>query len=367
MFFHSYLLDLLVFIYINAPFPFGYIEVAYPQAITEIQRFLQSKADDSHNDEEIRSSSMGADLATSYQQNTHNSSLLLFAVPGSGKTRSLRRLLSQRFGPYFQACSVDSTFTGIHDTSRCPWSRDSNSLFKFIKHVPSQVLTEPLKDFWISCCFQALVQSRLYLLSQFIKLSESFPQFGERSPSLLPKFWFDLQTSDEMDPFDEMLQLSCIWSAFGEAFLNLIFKGGYFKDSMQAIQQPWVFFCLDEAQSDLKIQIPDSCGTLGPKTLFDHWVFAFRHAGRWYRKKTGSQSQACANIPSFKILRILVTASTPEGRVSHVQPGTNCDEFYLRCDDSKTELLFGSDFKRLLAAVRYKSDPAVSLAQIYRP
>ena len=33
-------------------------------------------------------------------------SLVLFAVSGSGKTRSIERLLSRHFGFYFQACFV---------------------------------------------------------------------------------------------------------------------------------------------------------------------------------------------------------------------------------------------------------------------
>ena len=73
----------------------------------------------------------------------------------------------------------------------------------------------------------------------------------------------------------------------------------------------------------------------------------------------------CANTPSFKILRILVLAGETVEQVL-VYPGTGCEEFFLLCDEQQTELLFGPDFRRLLAAVRHKPAVPLSLAHYYR-
>jgi hypothetical protein len=64
----------------------------------------------------------------------------------------------------------------------------------------------------------------------------------------------------------------------------------------------------------------------------------------------------------IRILRIFITAALPNtiGVKADAVLGSNCHEYYLRCDESKTELLFGPDFDNLLNATRRAQDINVS-------
>jgi hypothetical protein len=72
-----------------------------------------------------------------------------------------------------------------------------------------------------------------------------------------------------------------------------------------------------------------------------------------------------APAPEFRILRVLVTAAVrpARGEVERVVArGTSCVEYFIRCDATQTELLFGSGFKVLLDSLRSEDK---SLSAIY--
>lgn len=64
------------------------------------------------------------------------SSVLLFAVSGSGKTRRIEHLLSQNFGFYFQACTLPADFAlcGLHGPRKIDGAGDTSLLAKIMKH-----------------------------------------------------------------------------------------------------------------------------------------------------------------------------------------------------------------------------------------
>jgi hypothetical protein len=69
---------------------------------------------------------------------------------------------------------------------------------------------------------------------------------------------------------------------------------------------------------------------------------------------------------TLKLLRIIVTASVATAKgargVPDVSVGSNCLEYFLRCDSAQTELLFGKKFQKLLDAVRNEKQ---SLSKLY--
>ncbi len=71
------------------------------------------------------------------------------------------------------------------------------------------------------------------------------------------------------------------------------------------------------------------------------------------RKRAVEQELLSWSGPYLKILRILVTAGTSTSHFKFVYQGQNrCEEYYLRCDGRHTGILFGSDWVRLLRAIR---------------
>jgi hypothetical protein len=90
-------------------------------------------------------------------------------------------------------------------------------------------------------------------------------------------------------------------------------------------------------------------------------------AGRAVHKQDlDAELALCAQTPGFKILRILVLAADPD-QETFVQPGTACPEYFILCDETQTELLFGPNYLRYLEAARYKPSNPVSIAQLYHP
>ena len=65
---------------------------------------------------------------------------------------------------------------------------------------------------------------------------------------------------------------------------------------------------------------------------------------------------------TLKLLRIIVTASVCTRGVPNVPVGSNCIEYFVRCDSALTELLFGKKFQQLLDAVRKEKR---SLSKLY--
>jgi hypothetical protein len=277
------------------------LQALMQQAENVILNYIQNRLNTPYDDKDLLATCIGSDLATKFQSAQSNLSLLLFAVPGSGKTRSLRRLLSHNYGFYFQSCSVDTTPAGIHEPCRLPGSRDSASIWRFFQYVESHFEDKPKSaSFWMTICFRNLVQWRIHMLSRFfILVAQHFPDLGHQVPSLLPLVWLDLQTSDAVDLFDQVLQLSCILpTSFMRPIYTAVRLGVDFsKDSLALIREHKLYFCLDEAQSDLSISTQYGMGAFVPQNLFDHWIFAFRECRQWCE-----QQQATSPSPAIRMV-----------------------------------------------------------------
>ncbi|PMD13487.1 hypothetical protein NA56DRAFT_694828 [Hyaloscypha hepaticicola] len=209
-------------------------------------------------------------------------SFILFAVSGSGKTRSIQGLLSQHFGFYFQSCQVPfEDVTGIHSAKRIPGSKDTLSLGKMIQHslaVTNGVL-DVHHDDWISTWFHRLVENRVVVLDKFLSTAKT----KGIAETFLPKLWLDLQLNSKVDFFDKTFQL-----------FSLINPGHNFCEMMkvwESITPQWrkkkLYFCLDEAQADLTTEV---CMSGHKVSLLNVWAWGLTGSidslhERWKTKK----------------------------------------------------------------------------------
>ena len=211
-----------------------------------IEQFLKDNRDRQHEDH-----SSGAinevDLATITDgmkiPSSKAGSLVLFAVSGSGKTRSIERLLSRHFGFYFQACFVTLQPQGLHNAWRNPGSKDTLLLGKMIRFARSihQGVREVNEASWVTKWLVSLINYRIAVFARFLTVAKELPFPME----FLPRLWFELQVSNREDLFDEGFQLACLT----DIPLTVM------KDAHELIEEQLglaqMNFYLDEAQADI--------------------------------------------------------------------------------------------------------------------
>ena len=186
-------------------------------------------------------------------------SLLVYSVPGSGKTRLIESLLSNHWGFYFIAGnlephrshrSVDENFENIYTARREGYSKDLHYLWKLIqlhhKTFPGQALWVGVLDYWLYLLFF----SRFLVLDAFIEeireYQNSFPLESKEIESVAPELWLRFQK--EKDPFSTLFWLLVVQSpSFSEKDLWHEISA-FTSDYRHAA--PFLV-CLDEAQIDL--------------------------------------------------------------------------------------------------------------------
>jgi hypothetical protein len=248
---------------------------------------------------------------------TGSGQYLLFAVSGSGKTRSIKHLLSKRFGFYFQACNLEPTETkSIYEPKRIAGSKDTVSLWRLIQFSKSldvfshkELFPSPLNfDFWTNDWIANLVECRLMVLFQYLDVVEELriPHDDQ------PKYWYDLQTSSVIDPFDDLFQLSCInprifynrnWRN-GESGIRSMLRGDLelaMNSGPARIKMGGglgLMICLDEAQSDLEVTGALTSGT--ESSLLSAWAAGFEISAACL----GKIDLSCATFYSGTSLRL---------------------------------------------------------------
>ena len=273
------------------------LEERFDRTVTEARQtmraFLEAKLEDSEDytkDYTLRDYSGETNLIDKMElmreEDAPCSSILLFAVSGSGKTRRIKHLLSQNFGFFFQACNlpVDIALCGLHGPRKIDGAGDTSLLAKIMMH--SQSITNKYPDMsdasilyshivptltirWI----MNLIHCRIILLHQFIDVASNETKFPypKRFENFLPQLWLDFQTTsftgelNLVDPFESLFQVSCLLPTMNKRLEIAI---DYLKD----LSSP-LLYCLDEAQSDLDCIIP-TAGGYGKMnlSLFHIWV-----------------------------------------------------------------------------------------------
>ncbi|MCJ1430206.1 hypothetical protein MMC29_008123 [Sticta canariensis] len=181
------------------------------------------------------------------------SNIILFAVSGSGKTRSIERLLSHQFGFYFQGCYVPLQTEGFHSAQRTPGSKDTFTLGRIIQYAQEVVRQAGAVrgPNWIRTWLFKPIDLRHFMLAVFLDIASELAI----TPELLPRLWYSLQVNNEYDIFDEVFQLLCLLDVslrYSPKMLKPDYKTGNIK----------FHYCLDEAQGDIDTLIQ----------TFDHTV-----------------------------------------------------------------------------------------------
>ena len=213
------------------------------------------------------------DLATEIDDITAKSpdmrNIILFAVSGSGKTRSIERVLSRHFGFYFQGCNVPLQTKGLHSAQRNSGSRDTLTLGKMIQYAQEIIHQAGAIDerAWVSKWLFELLSHRHFMLAIFLGVAKELAV----TPELLPRLWYNLQVNDEYDIFDEGFQLLCL---LDERPTN----NSEISDSAnQMLKHKQMYYCLDEAQGDIDTRIHTSDGTTSLLSVWAEELSAISH------------------------------------------------------------------------------------------
>lgn len=249
---------------------------------------------------------------------------LLAAVSGSGKTRSIQRLLSRQYGHYFQACNVTSDSHGIHGPRRHSGTRDTLTLGKMIKYA-QRCTPERLHSYFEKCIenwLRRLYINRRIVLAIFLEIADEL----QLNPRDRPNFWLRLQTHDDIDFFDETFQLSCLVGHGSEDLRHLDERSFHATQKLDTE----MYFCLDEAQVDLDFLI-----SLHPKrkSLLAVWTTISRSRSEHSAEPTFVYSGTSLKVDETS--NTLVSSQTPWGyrEIDYSRPAVIGD-FPTLCNDT---------------------------------
>jgi hypothetical protein len=236
--------------------------------------------------------------------------LVICAVSGSGKTRSIERLLSLHFGFYFQACCVPSNVEGIHSARRIPGSNDTLSLGKMIK-LGTMISrgAEDVEPLWIAWWVRFVVSCRFALFGEFLQIATDL----DISRISLPRLWFKLQVSSQNDVFDEVFQLACLT----QTDIN---DSNNEERIRSSIGSDKLYFCLDEAQADVDLEIPNPSGSI---SLLSHWIRKLDDYSRRLSKPHEKVRPLIVSGTSLKTKEV-INAITNGGQLPHIPDPDEC-------------------------------------------
>ena len=245
--------------------------------------------------------------------------LLLYGVSGSGKTRSIKRLLHKHWGHYFlpgnPSLKPQRNSDSLYDPLREDHSEDSCLLWKLIENI-NDILPGMDKDSlhgmdknslsrmkghniaigrWINC----LLKSRYLVFNKFLAIADS----DTKTPANWLRFQTHRSTSDTFKTIFGLLLLS---------------RGGFNMADMTHVkellkEQPF-FYCLDEAQCYLDFRDPNSMdkvrNLLSPVLA---QILAWNTSVFSSGKSEAFRDRRC--VVSGTSLKLKETASTIEGTV----------------------------------------------------
>lgn len=178
---------------------------------------------------------------------------LFYAVPGSGKTKLIETLLSDSFGFYFMAGSLDPKNhsrstpqpTNMYQPRREGYSKDTFYLWKLIQLYNSTFPGEPIPSNQLDHWIKLLLICRMRVLTMFyLDLAKRHSNIQDAGPAL----WLEFQK--KYDPFSALFWVCVLLppQRFLDSSMDLRWTISIMLKDMN-IQQ--LFFCFDESQADL--------------------------------------------------------------------------------------------------------------------
>lgn len=173
--------------------------------------------------------------------------LLLYAVSGSGKTRTIEHLLQRNWGYYFLPGNLDLTAQrSLYDSRREGYSKDSCFLWKIVQNIDNIMPGMDPNGIPIWEWSRRLILSRHLVFDRFLKVAT------KKSGAKTPAKWLGFQKScSTFDPFESLFMLLLLINSGSQC---LEFKMPYL---VHVPSQNSFYWCLDEAQCYLDARIPN--------------------------------------------------------------------------------------------------------------
>lgn len=199
------------------------------------------------DDNSLRGGESGVQLEDTWKKT--DDVLLLYGVSGSGKTRSIERLLRKFWGYYLLPgnLSLNTQRSGdnLYDPRQEGYSRDSCLLWNLIKNRSNIVPGIHIHEFPVLEWSRRLILSRHLIFNEFLKVVKGRPE------AKTPANWLRFQKScSTFDPFETIFRLLLL-VIDGPSDLGLSMKhvDNVFKEET-------FIYCVDEAQCYLDTTVP---------------------------------------------------------------------------------------------------------------
>jgi hypothetical protein len=171
--------------------------------------------------------------------------LLLYAVSGSGKTRSIEHLLCRNWGYYFLPGNLGQTEqSNLYDAQPQGYSKDSYFLWKCIQNFDKIVPRTDITGIGSWNVSNRIILSRHLIFDRFLKAAARVP--GKKTPAN----WLRFQKScSNSDPFEGLFRLLLLINSgtdklgFEMSNLEALFSGPDLTHYPRTL-----YLCLDEAQ-----------------------------------------------------------------------------------------------------------------------
>ena len=175
--------------------------------------------------------------------------LILYGVSGSGKTRSIERLLRKFWGYYLLPgnLSLNTQRSGdnLYDPRQEGYSRDSCLLWNLIKNRSNIVPGIHIHEFPVLEWSRRLILSRHLIFNEFLKVEKGRPE------AKTPANWLRFQKScSTFDPFETIFRLLLlVIDGPSDLGLSMEHADNVFKEET-------FIYCVDEAQCFLDTTVP---------------------------------------------------------------------------------------------------------------
>lgn len=175
--------------------------------------------------------------------------LLLYGVSGSGKTRSIERLLHKHWGYYLLPgnLSLNTQRDGdnLYEPLREKYSRDSCLLWQLIENMSNVVPGMDIHEISIREWSRRLILSRHLIFDKFLEVADDFP--GSKTPAN----WLRFQKScSTLDPFKTIFRLLLLVNS------STVKLGLSMTHADKVLKNETFIYCLDEAQCYLDTLVP---------------------------------------------------------------------------------------------------------------
>ena len=177
--------------------------------------------------------------------------LLLYGVSGSGKTRSIERLLHEHWGYYLLpgnlSLNQQRDCDNLYDPLRGGYSRDSCLLWQLIENNGNVVPGMDISKYSITEWSRRLILSRHLVFDKFLEVASKI--HGADTPAN----WLRFQKScSTIDPFETIFRLLLLVNSW-ESYLGL---SNSMTHANKVLDNKTFIYCLDEAQCYLDTLVP---------------------------------------------------------------------------------------------------------------